>query len=91
MLKVSIFIVPINMWSRQVWLNDCIKINQMTANMVAGCCGATASVLLWVGLPGVLDGIKGGANVIVFGLQKTSQPATFICEAHWQHLSQRLY
>lgn len=63
--------------------SHCIKINQMTGNnMAAVCCGATASVLAWVRLSGILDCIKCGANVIVFGLQKMSQPTAFICEAH---------
>lgn len=47
----------------------------------------TTSGIVWAGLFGVLDGIEGGANVEVFGLKKSRQPATFIGEAHRQHES----
>lgn len=49
------------------------------------------SGLVWAGLFGVLDGIKCSADVVVFGLKKTSQPAAFISEPHRQHERQRLH
>lgn len=50
-----------------------------------------SSAFMWTRLFGVLDGIKGSTNVEVFRLKKTSQPATFISEAHRQHTSQRFH
>ena len=50
-----------------------------------------SSGFLWAGLFGVLDGIEGGTDVVVFGLKESSQPATFISEAHRQHEGQRLH
>lgn len=49
---------------------------------VIGLAQMMSSGLVWAGLFGVLDGVEGGADVKVFGLEKTSQPATFIGETH---------
>lgn len=49
------------------------------------------SWLVWAGLLGVLDGIKCSADVVVFGLKETSQPAAFVSETHRQHERQRLH
>lgn len=49
------------------------------------------SGLVWAELFGVLDGVECGADVEVFGLKETSQPAAFICEAHRQHQRQGLH
>lgn len=38
----------------------------------------------------ILDGVQGSPNVVVLGLQKPGEPATFIREAHGQHLRQGL-
>lgn len=43
------------------------------------------SGLVWAGLFGILDGVQRRANVEVFGLKETSQPATFISKTHRQH------
>lgn len=48
------------------------------------------SARLLVRMSGKLDCIQSGADVKVFGLKKTSQPATFVGEPHGQHLSQGL-
>lgn len=37
-------------------------------------------------MPHRLHGVEGTANVILLGLQKTSEPTTFICKSHGQHL-----
>lgn len=38
----------------------------------------------------ILDGVQGSPDVVVLGLQKPGEPATFIREAHGQHLRQGL-
>lgn len=40
----------------------------MTGNNVGAVCRVKMSALVWVRLSGILDCIKSGANVIVFGL-----------------------
>lgn len=49
-----------------------------------------ASLPLTWGL-GVLDGVQSGTNVVVLGVEQSSQPTTFICEAHGEHLGQGLH
>lgn len=51
----------------------------------------TSSGLLWAWLFGVLDGVESGTDVKILGLEKTSQPATFVGETHRQHECQGLH
>lgn len=50
-----------------------------------------SSGLVWAGLFGVLDGVKRGTNVKVFGLKESSQPPPLIGETHGQHEGQGLH
>lgn len=61
------------------------------ADDVSGDITVTSSGLVWAWLFGVLDGVERSADVEVFGLKETSQPAAFIGETHGQHEGQRLH